>query len=60
MRSCQKELSAIKDTFLKAGLIRLKLFERAISPKDYGIEGQNFIPRLIPWSLICTKHLEVM
>ena len=50
----------LRTLYFKAGLIRLKLFESAISLENYGIEGQNFIPRLIPWSLICTKRLEVM
>ena len=45
---------------LKAGLIRLKLFESAISPKQYRIEGQNFISLLISLSLLYTKSLEVM
>ena len=45
---------------LKAGLIRLKLFESAISPEHCGIEGQNFISLLISLSLLCTRSLEVM
>ena len=40
--------------FLKAGLIRLKLFESAVSPEHCGIEGQNFTPLLISLSLIRT------
>ena len=50
----------LRTLFLKGGLIRLKLFESAISPKHCGIEGQNFISLLISLSLLCTRSLEVM
>ena len=50
----------LRTLFLKAGLIRLKLFESAISPERYGIEGHNFTPLLISLSLIRTRSLEVM
>ena len=50
----------LRTHFLKAGLIRLKLFESAISPEHCGIEGQNFISLLISLSLLCTRRLEVM
>ena len=50
----------LRTLFLKAGLIRLKLFESAISPEHCGIEGQNFISLLISLSLLCTRILEVM
>ena len=50
----------LRTLFLKAGLIRLKLFESAISPEHHGIEGKTFIPMLISLSLICTRSLEVM
>ena len=52
------DLSAILRTlFLKAGLIRLKLFESAISPEHCGIEGQNFIPMLFSSSLKFGGHV---
>ena len=51
----------LRTLFLKvAGLIRLKLFESAISPEHCGIEGQNCTPLLISLSLLCTRSLEVM
>ena len=34
----------LRTPYLKAGVIRLKLFESAISLEHYGIEGQNLYP----------------